>query len=45
MKANLKEGMDLATHDASLQIVQDELEIGNIHFDPVEAKRVLKQSV
>ncbi|WP_138753551.1 hypothetical protein [Paenibacillus sinopodophylli] len=45
LKANLKDGMDLATHDASLQIVEEELEMGNIRFDPVEAERVLRQSM
>ncbi|OME79614.1 hypothetical protein BK120_21805 [Paenibacillus sp. FSL A5-0031] len=45
LKAELKEGMDLATHDASLQIIQEELEKGSIRFDPLEAEKVLRRSM
>jgi hypothetical protein len=45
LKAQLKDGMDLATHDASLQILQEELEKGSITFNPLEAQKVLRQSM
>lgn len=45
LKAGLKEGMDLATHDASLQIIEEELEMGKIRFDPMKSEKALLNSL
>lgn len=45
LKAGLKEGMDLATHDASLQIIQEELELGNIRFDLMKSEKAFRESL
>lgn len=45
LTAELKDGMDVATHDAAMKTDETELEIGNLVFDRDAAEEALRASI
>nr|ADU03090.1 hypothetical protein pBMB0558_00120 [Bacillus thuringiensis serovar chinensis CT-43] len=41
----LKEDLEVAVHDASLELKKDELANGKLVFDPIKAKQTFKESL